>query len=204
MTGWRTLTLNTDTEELWHVRDRWGMYVVAGLVLVVLGFIALGSIVVATLASVVVFGALLVVAGLAQVGSAFTARGWSGFLLHVLFGILALVVGVSVIASPVPAAVTLTLFLAVFFLIGGLFRVVSAGVLRFANWGWAMFGGAVSVVLGIVLFAQWPEASLWLIGLLVGIELVIEGIAWLTFGLAARSRGRALAPAIPTAAPAPA
>jgi uncharacterized membrane protein HdeD (DUF308 family) len=194
----------TGARDLTRVRHRWAFFAVAGVLLVILGILALGSMGIATLASVVVFGSLLMIAGVATVLTAFTAHGWGGFTLHVLFGILSAVVGFVLIISPIAGAVALTLFLAIYFLAGGLFRVVSAVSQQFAGWGWAAAAGVASVALGAILFTQWPEAALWFIGLLLGIELILQGFTWIALGFAARrlKQGYEAAGAHPTPSPA--
>ena len=197
--------LETDavgTRALESPGKRWAMFTAAGVLLVVLGILALGSMGIATLASVIVFGALLLIAGVATVLTAFAAHGWGGFTLHAALGILSAVVGFVLIVSPIAGAVALTLFLALYFLAGGLFRVISAVAQQFAGWGWAAATGVVSVALGAILFSQWPEASFWFLGLLLGIELILQGGSWLALGLAARAPVEPRSPRAAEAAPA--
>ncbi len=193
MTSRESGTSELQASELHRVKHRWGVFGIGGAVLMILGIIALGSVGIATLASVWVFGILLIVAGVASIISAFAGQGWRGFTLHALLGVLSVVVGFMVIASPLAAAVALTLFLAVYFIAGGLFRLVSSVTERFAGWGWAATGGVASVALGLILVSQWPEATLWFIGLLLGIELIFQGATWIALAIGGRSLERAAA-----------
>jgi uncharacterized membrane protein HdeD (DUF308 family) len=118
--------------------------------------------------------------------AAFWAGQWSGLFLHLLSGVLNVVVGVLILAHPGAVAVGLTLLLAVFFLVAGLFRIIAAVALRFPNWGWAFFGGGITALLGAMIWAQWPSSALWVIGTFVGIDLLFRGWAWVMFALAAR------------------
>ena len=192
----------TGARDLDRVKGRWGVFAAAGVLMVILGLVALGSMGIATLASVVVFGALLMIAGVATVLTAFTAHGWGGFALSALFGILSAVVGFMLIVAPIAGAVALTLFLAIYFLAGGMFRVVSAVSQKFSGWGWAAAAGVASVALGAILFTQWPEASFWFIGLLLGIELILQGGTWIALAAAARRLRRGAVAAEPTPTPA--
>jgi uncharacterized membrane protein HdeD (DUF308 family) len=159
---------------------------VLGIALIVLGSVAVGAAWLTTLASVLLFGWLLVFSGVMEAVAAFWAGQWSGFFLHLLSGVLNVVVGVLILAHPGAVAVGLTLLLAVFFLVAGLFRIIAAVALRFPNWGWAVLGGGITALLGVLIWAQWPSSALWVIGTFVGIDLLFRGWAWVMFGLAAR------------------
>jgi uncharacterized membrane protein HdeD (DUF308 family) len=169
-----------------EIRSHWGWLLALGLALIVLGMVAIASNVLATLVSVVFLGWLLFLGGAVQVAHAFWAPRWSGFLLHLLTGALYGIVGLLLVAHPDAGAVSLTLLLAAFFLTEGLFRLMAAVAIPFPSRGWLAASGVVTLVLGAVILAQWPEASLWIIGLLVGIDLISTGAWFLTFALGAR------------------
>src|SRR5262245_14065976 len=147
------------------LRGYWVWFLLLGLAQIVLGFVALGSLFIATLAAVMVFGILLIASGFVQLVSGILSRSWGWFFFSVLVALLDLVVGVFMIEEPVRAALAWTLFLAVVFLVGGLVRMIAAVVERFRNWGWVFFDGLVAFVLGAMLWRRWPEDSLWTIGL---------------------------------------
>jgi uncharacterized membrane protein HdeD (DUF308 family) len=153
----------------------------------ILGVVAIGSAFVATMATVLVFGILLLFGALFQVVTAFWGRSWRGFFLHLLGGVLYLIVGIFMIDHPVEAAVGVTLLVAIGLLVGGILRVVMSVVERFDGWGWMLVSGLVSVVLGVAIWKQWPLSGLWVIGLFVGIEMLTSGLSWLMLGLAVRS-----------------
>jgi uncharacterized membrane protein HdeD (DUF308 family) len=169
------------------LRQNWFWFLVWGLVLVAVGTLAIVFAFVATLTTVLAFGILLLVGGVAEVVGAFWARGWGGFFIQLLAGILYVVVGLLMIENPVGAAVALTLMLAAVFLVGGLLRIIASVYYKFPGWGWVLFNGIVTLLLGLMIWRRWPEDSLWLIGLFVGIELICSGIAWLMLALGVRA-----------------
>jgi uncharacterized membrane protein HdeD (DUF308 family) len=181
--------------ELNALRGNWYWFVILGIAVVVLGVVALGSVVIASLAAAAAIGILLLLAGGAEAVGAFWCRGWSGFFLHLLSGILSIVVGVLFLRAPLGALAALTLLMACFFMVSGIFKIVAAASYRFASWGWALVGGVVDLVLGVLIWLEWPESALWVIGLFIGISLVFRGFNWIALGLALRAL-----PARPTTA----
>jgi uncharacterized membrane protein HdeD (DUF308 family) len=179
-----------------EVRRNWGWFLVLGIALIVLGTFALAWSALTTFASVFLFGWLLLVTGAMEVVSAVWTRRWTGFFLHLLAGVLDGIIGLLIVTHPVTGELALTLLLAAFFMVGGLYRLITALMLQFPNWGWAALGGAITLVLGIVLWRSWPESALWFIGLCVGIELLFRGWAWVMLALAIRT-------AVPGPAPYP-
>jgi uncharacterized membrane protein HdeD (DUF308 family) len=173
------------------LQEVWVFLLGMGVALIVLGVAAISSAFIATLATMVVFGILLLLGAIFQVVTAFWGRGWRGFFLHMLAGILYLVAGVFLIESPAAAAVGLTLLVAAFLLVGGVFRIVVSLVERFDGWGWSLLNGIVSLLLGAAIWRQWPLDGDWVIGLFVGIEMLFSGLSWVMLGLAVRSGTRA-------------
>jgi uncharacterized membrane protein HdeD (DUF308 family) len=168
------------------VRDNWGWILASGLAFILVGTIALLYSVIATLASVLVFGSFLIVGGLFEAVHAFKTDRWGGFLLALLMAILYVVVGGLMVLNPGVGAVSLTLLIAAFFLVGGIFRIIAAAAFRPPSWGWLVTSGLVTLLLGILIWAQWPVSGLWVIGLFVGLDMIFSGM-WLTMlALAAR------------------
>ena len=174
-------------EELAAMRKNWGFLLAIGITQVVLGLIALSLPLLFTLGTMLFFGLLLVVAGVVDIGSAFWARKWRGFLLHLLVGILYLSVALFFVERPGLAAAGFTLMLAVFFLVGGLFRIVVALSQRFPGWGWALANGVITLLLGVLIWQEWPESAVWVIGTFIGIELIFNGCTWVMLALALRN-----------------
>jgi uncharacterized membrane protein HdeD (DUF308 family) len=179
----------TKPEELHEI---WAFLVGMGVALMVLGMIAIGSSFFATLATVVVFGILLLLGALFQVITALWGRNWRGCFLHLLGGVLYLIVGVFMIDHPVEAALGVTLLVALGLLANGIVRIVMSLIERFDGWGWMLLSGVVSFLLGAAIWRQWPLSGLWVIGLFVGIEMLSSGLSWTMLGLAVRSTPRGL------------
>jgi uncharacterized membrane protein HdeD (DUF308 family) len=173
-------------QELQLLRGHWRWFLALGIMMVVIGMVAIGSAVVATKVATWLFGFLLLIGGISQIISAFWAGRWSGTLVHLLIGILYTIVGLLVTDRPEDAAVELTLIMAFFFIVSGIFRIVFALSERFTGWGWVLFNGVVTLLLGILIYKQWPYAGLWIIGLFVGIELIFNGWAWIMLSLGLR------------------
>jgi len=140
------------------------------------GTLAVGFAFSATFASVVTLGALLLIAAGAQVAAAFLARDWGGFFLFVLLGVLYTVAGFLTLQHPLLAAEGLALMLAAGLLVGGMFRIIVAAVERFPSWGWVLCNGIITFLLGIAIWQQWPESGLWVLGMFVGIDLIVNGV----------------------------
>ncbi len=170
-----------------ELKRNWGWFLGLGICLIVLGTIALGSSVLATMATVVLIGWLLIIGGVLEGVHAFwRERGWGGFFIDLLTGILYVVVGFMMVANPAEAAVTLTLAIVLFLMFGGIFRVIVALMLRFPHWGWLVLHGAVNLLLGIAIWRQWPLSGLWVIGLFVGLDLIFNGWSLVMLGLSAK------------------
>jgi uncharacterized membrane protein HdeD (DUF308 family) len=171
-----------------ELRGNWGWFLALGIVLIVLGTIALGSALVMTIASVFFFGWILIIAGVMEAVHAFwREKRWGGFFLDLLTGLLYVVVGWMMVSNPGESAVLLTLIIAMFLVFEGLFRIVVAITARFPHWGWVLFNGVISLVLGISIWQRWPYSGLWVIGLFVGIEMLLNGWSLVMLSLSARN-----------------
>jgi uncharacterized membrane protein HdeD (DUF308 family) len=164
----------------------WLLILALGVLSVVVGLVAIGSTFIATLASVKVFGALLLIAGVAEVIHAVLVRNLKGFALHLLAAALYLLVGLFILEHPIRAAEVLTLLLAASFIVGGLLRVVFSIALQFNAWQWVLLNRVVDLILGFLIWNEWPESSLWVIGLFVGIDLLLHGWSWVILALTVR------------------
>lgn len=160
-------------------RSAWD--VVLGVLVVVAGCLILGDVVLATTVSVLFIGWFAVIAGVIALVAALFRIGRAGFWAAALAGGLMLVLGLMLVRHPAAGAVALTLVAGALFLAGGIVRIV-AGVHSTAGRGVLLLSGILSAVLGlIVLFDVWA-ASLTLLGLLLGIQVLIDGISLLLFG----------------------
>ena len=173
--------------ELHALRHKWWCFFALGVALVVLGSICVVSPLIASLTSVAIFGFLLLAGGITQIVSSFWAGKWSGMLLHLLIGVLYMVVGFMIVDAPLENTLLLTKIIAIFLIVSGIFRIVSALALRFHDWGWVLLNGGVTLLLGLLINRQWPSSALWVIGLFVGIEMIFNGWAWVMLALGLRS-----------------
>lgn len=169
-----------------EVRKSSGWLMFLGIALIVLGILCVAANVTATFATVLAFGWLLLFSGVVALVQAFRVRTWNGFFLYLLSALLRGFTGYFLIRYPGAGALAITLVLASFFIVGGLFRAIGAGTLHFPRWGWSVFSGIVSVILGVMLLAQIPISSLWFIGFAVGIDMILEGISLVSFAAAIR------------------
>lgn len=171
---------------LLELKKKWGWFVALGILLVILGTLGIGSAFVTTLATVVFIGSLMLIAGVAQIISAFSVKGWGGFFVDLLSGVLYAVTGFLVIQHPLAAITTLTLLIAMMLIFGGIFRIALAVMVRFPNWSWMLLHGVITLALGISIWNKWPEDSLWVIGLFVGIDMLFNGWSLVMLGFAAK------------------
>ena len=172
------------------IRGKWGFFVALGIGLILLGVIAWLDVVAVTLAGTIFIGAMLVVGGVFQIVHAFVTREWAGFLFGLLAGALAVFAGLLIMSEPVGGALALTIVVVVFLAVGGVTRIVLALRHRgMARWGLLLASGLVSLLVAWLLYAELPWSGLWVLGTLIAIELIVQGIAWLSFGLALRRAG---------------
>lgn len=174
--------------ELQEVRENWGWFLALGVMLMVLGGAVVGSSYYATIFSVIILGVFLLAAGVVQIVQAFVARKWKGLLLPLLLGILYLVTGFFCVARPNIAAVSLTLWIAIFCFTVGLFKMLSSLLLRFEQWGWVFANGLITLLLGMMIYSNWPLSGLWVIGLFVGVDMLLAGWSWILLSLTARMK----------------
>lgn len=159
---------------------------VCGVLLMVVGLIAVANALYASAVTVGMIGGVLLVGGLVQAAQAILSRHWRSFLLHVLVAVLYVVAGLMVFSNPVATALSVSLLVASFLIVGGIFKILASASIRFEQWGWTAFSGAVSIVLGSLIFAQWPSSALWILGVIVGVELFLMGVSLAAVAFASR------------------
>src|ERR1700720_466883 len=173
--------------EIDDLRRKWGWLFVLGISMVILGTVALFIAPAATLGTVLVLGWLLVVSGVVEAIQSFRVRKWGGVFLHLIGGVLGVLVGLLVVTHPVAGALAWTLLFASFFTVIGIFRLGAAIRLKFPNWGWAAFDGAITLLLGFLLWAEWPWSGFWFLGFAVGVSLLLRGWSYIMFAIAVRT-----------------
>jgi uncharacterized membrane protein HdeD (DUF308 family) len=180
------LVVGMGREELDHVHRHWGWFLALGVLLLLMGTIAISFAIATSIVTMIFFGTLLLVSGVVQTISAYRHHATSGFWLQLLAAVLDIVVGGLIVMRPLAGAIVLTLVLAAFFFIGGIYRVVGAASARGHGWGWVLLSGTVDILLAILLLTGWPFSGLWFIGVCIGIGLLFRGWAWVMFSMIAR------------------
>ena len=164
-----------------------------GVLLIIAGFLAIIMPLAAGAAFAKMIGVLLAFGGVMQLLLAFRAGSFGPGLMVFVIGALTLVTGLYMISQPGVALATLALFLAAYFIVTGIAEVVSAFQVKpVGGWGWLMFGGIVSVILGIMIWRQWPLSGAWAVGVLVGIRMLMSGFELMAIGGAAGDVANAL------------
>jgi len=173
-----------ETTGLASLRAKSGWIVALGVVYVIAGLIALGSVVFATVVTVFVVGVMMLLAGVAEVISAFQIKSWGKFLLWVLLGVLYIVAGFATFENPLLAAALLTLLLGFALIASGVMRIVLAfSMKQEMPWVWVAVSGVITLLLGLIILAHWPVSGLYILGLFLGIDLIIAGLGWIGIGL---------------------
>lgn len=170
-----------------ELKKKWGWFLALGILMIVGGSIALGAATLMTEFSMLLLGWLMIFGGVLEAVHSFACKKWSGFFIDLLTGLLYLVVGFMIIANPGAAAEALTLLIAVFLIFGGIFRIGLAISVRYQNWVWLLLHGVINLILGILIWKQWPYSGLWVIGLFVGIDMLFNGWALVMLAITAKN-----------------
>ncbi|MFI1292123.1 HdeD family acid-resistance protein [Streptomyces sp. NPDC020792] len=169
-----------------RMRRGFGWLAGLGVLLVVAGLVGLVYTAAVTLTSMLLFGWLLLIGGLVGLLHAIQARGSNFFWLGAVVAALNIAAGVVVIGHPHATAAALTMFAALLFLTGGLFRVVGSVVVRGPQFGWTLLLGAFYLLLGIMVLASWPSSSQYVIGAFFSLALLFDGLGLIATGFGGR------------------
>ena len=164
----------------------WGWFLIWGVLLAAIGIAAVWRSMTATLVSMLFFGWLLALAAAIEIVQAVMVGHWAGFFQHALAAILYGVLGLIFVTRPLITAEVLTLLMALFFLVGGLFQIAGSAWLGVTGWGWHMLDGLITIALGALILTNWPASGLWVIGLFLGVDLIFYGLTWIAIALAVR------------------
>ncbi len=164
-----------------------GWIIAFAIIAMLAGVVALGSVVMATASAVIIVGIMMLVAGFAEIVTAFSAKGWGRFFYWLVLGALYVFAGLICLQNPFAAATILTLALGIALIVSGLLRIYLATHMRHGTpWGWVAFSGVLSLLLGLIIVAHWPYSSFYVLGILLGVDLIMIGSTWLAMGLALR------------------
>lgn len=179
----------TQAEMQTVISEHRGWFYFLGILLIVLGVAAIAFPFVTTIAVKIFIGWLFLIGGVLQIVHAFSTRAWSEFLLDLLIGVLYLVVGGWLAFFPLTGIITLTLLLALLFIIEGIVEFGIAFRIRpHSGWVWMFLSGIIAIAVGVLLIANLPSSAAWAIGLLVGINLIFSGFAYLFLPMAAGAK----------------
>jgi|SRR5208337_1057912 len=177
------------SEALERLQAKWASIAGFGVLLVVLGFAALFFSLIATIATVTLNGVLFLIGGAAEIAIGMHARSWGRFFLWVIGGALYLAAGVICIVNPVLASVVLTLMLGAGLIAAGLVRVYLATMLPAGQPRLLVFvAAAVTILLGLIIVNRWPLDSVYVLGTLLGVDLLFHGVGWVSFGMGLHAR----------------
>lgn len=176
------MTANPIPETREKADPSWWGAILVGAIFIFTGLFVLGDVVAATVISAFLIGILLLVAGAAEVFQAFSAQYWRGFLLRLLVGALYIVAGLMLVTDPARASITLTLVFALALIASGIVRIVQA----VQYWEWfgvlLLISGIVGIAAGLIILSKWPVSGLWVLGAVVGIDLLLHGLWWISLG----------------------
>jgi uncharacterized membrane protein HdeD (DUF308 family) len=178
--------------DLAPLRAKWGWILALGIVYVIAGVVALGSVVMATVASVLIVGVMMIVAGIAEIINAFQCKGWGGFLIWVLLGALYILAGFVTFENPPFAAAILTLLLGASLVASGIMRIILAfSMKREQPWIWVLLSSIVTLLLGLLILVHWPISGVYVLGIFLRIDLAMAGASWIGISLALHRRDEA-------------
>jgi uncharacterized membrane protein HdeD (DUF308 family) len=174
---------------------RWGWAVALGVILIVCGIVALLSLVIATVVSVIWVGWMMIIAGVVEIYHGYKMTGWGRSILWMVTGALYIIGGFFAILNPLLASVVLTLILAIALIVAGAIRTWLGFKLRGeGHSGWVIASGLLTLLFGLIILIHWPLSSLYALGIILGIDLIQTGAGWFHLGLFLR-RHRLRAPA---------
>ncbi|GLI94356.1 HdeD family acid-resistance protein [Methylocystis echinoides] len=174
-----------------HFRRKWGWIVALGALFIIGGVVALSNALAATLVAIVYIAAAMVVAGGWEIVTAFQIRPWGRARLWGVIGAATLFAGVAAARFPFLAAVSFTGMIGALLILGGVLKLALAWHLRdLGRWELIAIAGGLSLLLGALILAEWPQSGLYVLGLFLGVNLLFEGIGWVAMGLAARPAAR--------------
>ena len=174
-----------------------GLLIFLGVVTVIFGVVAIGSPLITGVAVAVFVGFLLLASGVAQIVHALKSKQWGTGFWGTVIGVLGVTAGLLMIFRPLVGLVTMTMLLAIYFLVDGISEIIAAFKIKpDQGWGWVLFNGIIAVLLGLMIWRQWPVSGAWAIGLLVGIHILITGWSMIILGSGARRIAGAIEDAV--------
>ncbi|CFX01891.1 Hded protein [Candidatus Filomicrobium marinum] len=169
------------------VAANWGWYLALGIISLIAGILAIAFPLIASIAVKILIGWLLILIGISQILQAFQTQRWRGAIVDFLLGALLFAAGCVLAFLPLTGLITLTLFLAIVFIVQGIFQIAISLQLRpIDGWGWLMFGGIIALGVGVLLALELPSSASWALGLLAGVNMIASGISYIALALTAK------------------
>ena len=176
-------------EPIERLRDKWAAITAFGVLLVVLGAAAIAFSLIATIVAVTLNGVLFLIAGAAEIGIGMHSRAWGRFFFWVIGGLLYVAVGIVCIVNPILASVGLTLLLGAGLIAAGIVRAWLAAELPADHpRGLVFVAAAVTILIGLMIVSHWPLDSVYVLGTLLGVDLLFHGVGWVSFGMGLQAR----------------
>lgn len=172
----------------------WIVLVILGFLSVFAGLLAILNPFPASLVAVKLAGWAFLIIGILEIIDAFRANGWGSRLWAFLLGVVALIAGINLLGEPLTGMISLTLVVAVLFIVSGIVKLIVGLQMASSQYRWAIvFSGAISLILGIMVFSNFPASAITILGILLGIELISNGISMFALGWSRKVGTTALA-----------
>ena len=188
MTEQSEITTSNPSISLQGIAGQWGWLLLIGFLTLLTGIAAIAAPHIASLATEMLVGWLLIFNGLLRTIYAFKLRSHEGLIWKLITALLGIAVGLLLLIYPLTGIVSLTLVIGLFFLLSGILEIIQTVHLRSLHGsGWLLFSGTVDIALAALVFYQWPETATWLIGILVGVNLIFSSSWLISLSIAARN-----------------
>jgi uncharacterized membrane protein HdeD (DUF308 family) len=170
------------------LKEKSSWFILVGIILIVLGCLALGYQFIATVFSIYFIGALILFAGIAQALHSFSIKSFGQSALWAVMGILYIFIGLMSFFQPIAVSSALTLVMSFLLIMSGFTQIFAAINNRnLPRWGWVLTSGIITLILGFMIIASWPYDSLWILGMFLGIDLIFQGWAYVAIGFALKT-----------------
>ena len=171
------------------LKRNWGWILGLGVLFLILGFVGLGMVVGLTLVSMYFFAALLMISGVTHIIDVFKHKEWRGIIGQALIAVLYLAGGCVVFYDPFLASTLITGLLAAVLIVIGITRIIMSIALKSSKgWGWLLLAGLTAIILGVLILIQWPISGLWVIGMFIAIEMIVNGWTYIFIALSLRNK----------------
>jgi uncharacterized membrane protein HdeD (DUF308 family) len=173
-------------ENIKVLQEHSSWYLFLGIGLIALGTLAITYAFTATVISVLYFGTLLIFVGFFETSQALSVENWENFISHTLLAVMYLISGFYIILNPYKGILTATLFLSIVLIVSGLIKMIASITSHIARKGWVFTNGLLKCILGLLIWYQLPQGALWIIGMIIGIDMLFSGWSWIFLVLQAR------------------